>query len=175
MIGTAIGFLQLSQERVEVERGRLLTRWKGDIRFDLLGDDGLHRIDDVARQGLRPLIDALLFEAPRYQGRAVDFAHAFLLVRQARDYALMARPRKGFCRQRNTSPSSTMRTHQPPSPCAHAGAWWHAIDLRGIRTCPHKQRLVAATRSMSALAYFADSSRTSREVWKVRHMQCSKT
>jgi len=47
MIGTAIGFLQLSQERVEVERGRLLTRWKGDIRFDLLGDDGLHRIDDV--------------------------------------------------------------------------------------------------------------------------------
>jgi hypothetical protein len=42
------------------------------------------------------VIDALLFEAPRYQGRAVDFAHAFLLVLQAQDYALMARPRKGF-------------------------------------------------------------------------------
>jgi hypothetical protein len=26
------------------------------------------------------VIDALLLEAPRYQGRAVDFAHAFLLV-----------------------------------------------------------------------------------------------
>src|SRR5262249_57568491 len=42
------------------------------------------------------VIDALLFEAPRYQGCAVDFAHALLLVLQARDYALMARPRKGF-------------------------------------------------------------------------------
>jgi hypothetical protein len=42
------------------------------------------------------VIDALLFETPRYQGRAVDFAHAFLLVLQARDYALMASPRKGF-------------------------------------------------------------------------------
>jgi hypothetical protein len=28
------------------------------------------------------MIDALLFEAPRYQGCAVDFAHAFLLVRE---------------------------------------------------------------------------------------------
>jgi hypothetical protein len=26
------------------------------------------------------VIDALLFEAPRYQGSAVDFAHALLLV-----------------------------------------------------------------------------------------------
>jgi hypothetical protein len=44
------------------------------------------------------VIDALLFEAPRYQGRAVDFAHAFLLVREARDYALIARPQKGFAK-----------------------------------------------------------------------------
>src|SRR5262244_3044308 len=66
------------------------------------GDRGDRKPDDPEQ-----VIDALLFEAPRYQGRAVDFAHAFLLVRQTRDYALMARPRKGFCRQRDTSPSST--------------------------------------------------------------------
>jgi hypothetical protein len=40
VIGAAIGFLQLSQDRVEVERGRLLTRREGHKRFDLLGDDG---------------------------------------------------------------------------------------------------------------------------------------
>src|SRR5262245_28132960 len=45
------------------------------------------------------VIDALLFEAPREQGSAVDFAHAFLLTErlQLRDYALIARPRKGVC------------------------------------------------------------------------------
>jgi hypothetical protein len=68
------------------------------------------------------VIDALLFEAPRYQGRAVDFAHAFLLVLQARDYALMARPRKGFAG--STTPRRPPRCARtpPPSPCARAGA-----------------------------------------------------
>ncbi len=60
------------------------------------GDRGDRKPDDPEQ-----VIDALLFEAPRYQGRAVDFAHAFLLVA------------KGVCRQRDTSPSSTMRTHGP--------------------------------------------------------------
>src|SRR5262247_379141 len=55
------------------------------------GNRGDRKPDDPEQ-----VIDALLFEAPRYQGRADDFAHAFLLVLQARDYALMARPRKGF-------------------------------------------------------------------------------
>src|SRR5262249_15762995 len=57
------------------------------------GNRGDRKPDDPEQ-----VIDALMFEAPRYQGRAVDFAHTFLLVREARDYALMARPRKGFCR-----------------------------------------------------------------------------
>ena len=39
------------------------------------GDRGNRKTDDSEE-----VIDALLFEAPRYQGRTVDFAHAFLLV-----------------------------------------------------------------------------------------------
>ena len=48
------------------------------------------------------VIDALLFEAPRYQGSAVDFAHAFLLTERLalRDYALMAGPGKGVGHQK---------------------------------------------------------------------------
>ena len=36
-----------------------------------------------------------------------------------------------------------------------------------LRACTHKSRLVPATRSMSALAHFADSSQTSPEVREV--------
>jgi hypothetical protein len=39
------------------------------------GDWGDRKPDDPEQ-----VIDALLFEAPRYQGSAVDFAHALLLV-----------------------------------------------------------------------------------------------
>ncbi len=47
VVGAAIGLLQRSKDRVEVERGRLLTRRERRKRFDLLGDDGLHRIHDI--------------------------------------------------------------------------------------------------------------------------------
>ena len=42
------------------------------------GNRGDRKPDDPEQ-----VIDALLFEAPRYQGRPVDFAHAFLLVSEA--------------------------------------------------------------------------------------------
>jgi hypothetical protein len=58
------------------------------------------------------MIDALLFEAPCYQGSAVDFPDAFLLATerlQVRDYALMGAPRKGPAtpRPERSAPTST--------------------------------------------------------------------
>src|SRR5262249_604351 len=81
------------------------------------GDRGDRKPDDPEQ-----VIDALLFEAPRYQGRAVDFAHAFLLVFQARDYALMARPRKGFAGTVTPRRPPRCARAQPPSPCARPSA-----------------------------------------------------
>src|SRR5205823_14225729 len=81
------------------------------------GDRGDRKPDDPEQ-----VIDALLFEAPRYQGRAVDFAHAFLLVFQARDYALMARPRRGFAGSATPRRPPRYARTAPPSPCARAGA-----------------------------------------------------
>src|SRR6516164_1557773 len=81
------------------------------------GDRGDRKPDDPEQ-----VIDALLFEAPGYQGRAVDFAHAFLLVFQARDYALMARPRKGFAGSTTARRPPRCARTDPPSPCARARA-----------------------------------------------------
>src|SRR5262249_11473910 len=58
------------------------------------------------------VVNALLFEAPRNQGSAVDFAHAFLLVTnwlQPRDYALMEGQRKGFAGNGCYAPSNTIQ------------------------------------------------------------------
>src|SRR5262249_60031746 len=71
------------------------------------GDRGDRKPNDPEQ-----VTDALLFEAPRYQGRAVDFAHVFLLVLQARDYALMARLRKGFADSATLSPCGAVTTRQ---------------------------------------------------------------
>src|SRR5262249_35445772 len=48
------------------------------------------------------VIDALLFEAPRYQGRAVDFTHASLLARRMTSGATLridGRAGKEVCRE----------------------------------------------------------------------------
>src|SRR5262249_62023646 len=61
--------------------------WRGD------SDRGNRKSDDPEE-----VIDALLFDAPRHQCSAVNFAHSFLLVTdrfQRQDYALMAASRKG--------------------------------------------------------------------------------
>src|SRR5262249_44356872 len=82
------------------------------------GNRGNRKPDDPEQ-----VIDALLFEAPRYQGRAVDFAHAFLVVREAPDYALMARLRKGVCQAaRHLAVLHDALRTKPPFPCARAGA-----------------------------------------------------
>src|SRR5262249_18388390 len=95
------------------------------------GDRGDRKPDDPEQ-----VIDVLLFEAPRYQRSAVDFAHAFLLVDRMTSAARLridGRAAKGFCRQRDTSPSSTMRTHATAvSLCTGASRVWHAIDLLGL-------------------------------------------
>src|SRR5262249_20755514 len=80
------------------------------------GNRGDRKPDDPEQ-----VIDALLFEAPGYQGRAVDFAHAFPLVLQARDYALMARPRKGCAGSATPRRPPRCARMQPPSPWARAG------------------------------------------------------
>src|SRR5262249_2943075 len=81
------------------------------------GDRGDRKPNDPEQ-----VIDALLLEAPRYQGRAVDFAHAFLLVLQAQDYALMARLRKGFADSATPHRPRRCPCTQPPSPYARVRA-----------------------------------------------------
>ena len=81
------------------------------------------------------VIDALLFQAFRYQGRPVDFAHAFLLVREPRDYALTAKPRRGFCQ-----PARHLAVH----PDAHA---------RNRHLLMHRRELSVLMKSRRRIAF----------------------
>src|SRR6516162_426979 len=76
------------------------------------------------------VIDALLFEAPRYQGRAVDFAHAFLLVFSGARLRIDGKAAKGVYRQRDSSPFSTMRTHATAVSLCSARA--HGVTVNAV-------------------------------------------